>query len=462
MAKPTIKVMILEKEFNKIRELVKQAPKEVLGFGRVKLKRRLDDGRGNNRAIFIEEILPLPLQEVSGASADGEVDSFMEFLDQYPDKSAIKFWWHSHVDMGVFWSGKDDLGIDTMSHGDFAVSMVLNKKGEIKMRFDYFVPFRMTVEDIELEIIKPEAKELEDWAKNELATKIVKPKPAPVKDYWKDRGHNRYNDLYGRGMYNDEGDVEWQKRFNREANTKETPKITMAELGNEIARTPSKRERKTIKRMTTSSNNGQVAMDILSFLTLAGVTGITNKASEVSEYLASLDLSAISIEENQFIYKGEESDELGTNENFKIWLNETFAVTKDIFKVHAEAAAYIKVKMANENGYKTFTRLEYTILSLLCLTSLMEFVETMFPEMVHEILDEHDLLVEQEILAGTLRKCFGDPDAYAYITGYEDNSAGTMGKLSAEVEKELEREQEYMAHSNELGRYCSGEYPCMD
>jgi hypothetical protein len=117
-----------------IQHYVRHCDYEIGGFGYVKM-----DSNGNFKVdeIFLVE------QEVSGASVDF-ADSGLEYAinkavadDRLED---LKFCWHSHVEMGAFWSSTDDEMIANMNNGmtPYLVSLVQNKKGETEQRVDFF------------------------------------------------------------------------------------------------------------------------------------------------------------------------------------------------------------------------------------------------------------------------------------------------------------------------------------
>lgn len=47
------------------------------------------------------------------------------------DEGMFNFWWHSHVNMGVFWSGTDMDTIRQIGSQGFVVATVFNKKNEM-------------------------------------------------------------------------------------------------------------------------------------------------------------------------------------------------------------------------------------------------------------------------------------------------------------------------------------------
>lgn len=89
--------------------------------------------------------------------------------------SRVKFQWHSHVDMPVYFSDIDTQNIDRWS-GDILISLVVNKRGEWKCRLDLYKPLRLSF-DVQLEVDLPVACEtLQLQVKEDMAEKVTKQK----------------------------------------------------------------------------------------------------------------------------------------------------------------------------------------------------------------------------------------------------------------------------------------------
>ena len=52
--------------------------------------------------------------------------------EQRDTKYQLIWWWHSHVDMGVFWSGTDDACIESFAAKGGVIATVFNKRGEMR------------------------------------------------------------------------------------------------------------------------------------------------------------------------------------------------------------------------------------------------------------------------------------------------------------------------------------------
>lgn len=141
---------------------------EISALGSAKLV----DGK-----ILIDDIFLFD-QVVSGTSTVLSPKDISHFICDYvakgKDPSVLKFWWHSHVNMGAFWSSTDTGTIDKFS-SDWMISMVSNKQNEFKIRLDVFSPFRMYADDLPLTI---------DYYEKEFNAKMKKEVDLKVKEQY--------------------------------------------------------------------------------------------------------------------------------------------------------------------------------------------------------------------------------------------------------------------------------------
>ena len=76
-------------------------------------------------------------QDISGAQCDLDDEALAAYYGQALHKygPGTRFvWWHSHHTMAAFWSGTDTNTIEGTPTADFSVSLVINLKGEYKLR----------------------------------------------------------------------------------------------------------------------------------------------------------------------------------------------------------------------------------------------------------------------------------------------------------------------------------------
>jgi len=126
------------------------SPNECSGTGLVE---RVDYNDGS--VEFIVKKVYLPNQLNHGASTDIPDDEMAKtntlIVEEGDDTVLHKFHWHSHVDMGVFHSGTDTSNYDDMQTGDYAVSLVVNKKYNMLGSVHLYKPLRINVLNIEVE-----------------------------------------------------------------------------------------------------------------------------------------------------------------------------------------------------------------------------------------------------------------------------------------------------------------------
>ena len=139
---------------------------EISGLGKV---------RKIGRKIMIEQVYLLK-QKSSGSSTDLDMDAVSDFLVEMVDKGDgaenLKLWWHSHGNMGAFWSGTDDKTIEGFDN-EWMVSLVMNRKDEYKCRLDVYDPVHLVVENAELCISAPSPSEmLMEAVKKEVEEKV--------------------------------------------------------------------------------------------------------------------------------------------------------------------------------------------------------------------------------------------------------------------------------------------------
>jgi hypothetical protein len=117
------RVLIDFKVYQKIMHWVNKAQGEVSGLGKVIID------KGDYRvvdAILVE-------QQNTGASTELEPASVAKAMYEMRETPGhLNFWWHSHVNMAVFWSGTDIDTIREIGQHGFVVATVFNKKNETR------------------------------------------------------------------------------------------------------------------------------------------------------------------------------------------------------------------------------------------------------------------------------------------------------------------------------------------
>ena len=94
-------------------------------------------------------------QEVTGGTTEMEKAAVADYYVKACMKHGkdIRFvWWHSHANMGAFWSGTDTATMKEYESGDWSAFLVVNIKGEYKFRVCVWNPISAH-EDTELTIL---------------------------------------------------------------------------------------------------------------------------------------------------------------------------------------------------------------------------------------------------------------------------------------------------------------------
>lgn len=114
--------------YDKIMYWVNKSSDEVSGFGTLTV---------NGEDITVVDAFLLP-QKVGGAHTDIDPEALSKLQYQcYRDKieGELKWWWHSHVKMDVFWSGTDKETIKQLGEQGWIVATVFNQKNEQRSAF---------------------------------------------------------------------------------------------------------------------------------------------------------------------------------------------------------------------------------------------------------------------------------------------------------------------------------------
>lgn len=128
MNKP--KLYIPRTVYQQIMHWVNQEDLEVSGMGKVHY---VADGN----YFYVSKVYLLE-QEVGSAHTDIDAVALgkLEYQTMKQDGD-LNFWWHSHVKMGVFWSGTDTNTIKTMGGNGYCVATVFNQLNAMRTAVCY-------------------------------------------------------------------------------------------------------------------------------------------------------------------------------------------------------------------------------------------------------------------------------------------------------------------------------------
>jgi hypothetical protein len=203
---PSATVYIHPKAHAMIMTWVNKAKGEVSGLGRVKV-----------HPNGILEVTKVYLLKQSNTAASTELDQdevaslLFETKDDREEYGELTFWWHSHVNMDVFWSGTDIEAIHQIGGNGYVLATVFNKRGEFKTAYyqasNGFYP-SLFMDDIHTQYgYVASAEELKEW-ESEYDKKNIKPKFSrksgrsaiwnPVSRTWESASHSNGNKRKGK------------------------------------------------------------------------------------------------------------------------------------------------------------------------------------------------------------------------------------------------------------------------
>ena len=172
--------------YRKLFYYVKATDSEISGLGAVDAK---PDGKGNK--IYTLKDVFLFKQKSTGGSTVIHKPSMAKFQLEYikkgGDTSDLKCWWHSHCDMGTFWSGTDDECCNSFAGDNYMISVVCNHKNEILGRIDMYKPKRLHDRNAKVICETGEDDELKKECEEEVKKKNIR-------SAW--GGYTNYGNIY--------------------------------------------------------------------------------------------------------------------------------------------------------------------------------------------------------------------------------------------------------------------------
>lgn len=143
--------------FQKVMHWVNKSSFEVSGLGKVIIDKERNVFRIID-AVLIE-------QENSSSDTEMKAEAITKAMFQMKDTpGSLNWWWHSHCDMSVFWSGTDTDTIKELGTNGWFVSSVFNKRQEIKSAYVQNTPIRLFADDIPTTITRHIAQEtIDEW-----------------------------------------------------------------------------------------------------------------------------------------------------------------------------------------------------------------------------------------------------------------------------------------------------------
>jgi proteasome lid subunit RPN8/RPN11 len=163
---------ILQKDWKKVIDYAQASYDEFKSeIGGFMIAKRDKDG---DIIVSNPEILK---QEVTGSATIMDKISIADYYVKSAQAHGtdIRFiWWHSHADMGAFWSGTDTETMKEYSKGDWSAFLVVNIRGEYKFRICVWNPIE-AYKDTELNILNAKPKVISKTIKDSVSKLCSKP-----------------------------------------------------------------------------------------------------------------------------------------------------------------------------------------------------------------------------------------------------------------------------------------------
>ena len=121
-----IEVIIAPEVYQKVMYWVNKSKVEISGFGKVEF---------NGTQLLVTEAYLLD-QENTSSTTDINADAMAKLMyESRDDAGHLNWWWHSHVNMDVFWSGTDRSTIRQVGEQGWCLATVFNKKDEMRSAY---------------------------------------------------------------------------------------------------------------------------------------------------------------------------------------------------------------------------------------------------------------------------------------------------------------------------------------
>ena len=121
----TMQIQIPREVFNKIMHWVNKSNDEVSGFGKCTYYKETG-------VLYVHDAYLL--KQTNGAAhtdIDGQSLARLTYKTR-EEEGELKWWWHSHVNMQVFWSGTDTATIKELASQGWIGATVFNKREEMR------------------------------------------------------------------------------------------------------------------------------------------------------------------------------------------------------------------------------------------------------------------------------------------------------------------------------------------
>ncbi len=179
-------ILIPQEIHDKVMHWVNKSSNEVSGFGKATLTEN----------VFEIKSVHLLDQEVGGAHTDIDEKAMAKFMyESRNDAGEYLWWWHSHVNMAVFWSSQDKDTILELGGQGCVIASVFNKSEEVRSAIAYKYSYKSEIsegtatqftDELTTTIgMNVDESEVAKWDK-EFADKVKEKKVIPYTSTWDD------------------------------------------------------------------------------------------------------------------------------------------------------------------------------------------------------------------------------------------------------------------------------------
>ena len=163
-------IYMSQKAYNKMFQYVAATENEVSGLGVV------EELQGIGVTITDVYLLDQVCGPASTELDPMAVSKLLTELAKQGKETRLLLWWHSHAYMETFWSGTDNDTISRLRTGSYFISMVVNKRFDIKTRIELYSPVSISMDDIPVKVL-PEVTNIPQEIKDEVQAKVASPPP---------------------------------------------------------------------------------------------------------------------------------------------------------------------------------------------------------------------------------------------------------------------------------------------
>lgn len=163
-------IYISQKAYTKMFQYVTATDNEISGLGIV------EELPGIGVTITEVYLLKQTNTPASTELDPMDVSKLLTELSKQGKETRLLLWWHSHANMEVFWSGTDTDTIEGLKSSSYFMSMVVNKRFDIKARIEIFSPVSISLDNVPVKVL-PDIADTPDDIKAEVKDKVTNPPP---------------------------------------------------------------------------------------------------------------------------------------------------------------------------------------------------------------------------------------------------------------------------------------------